>query len=280
MKKNCPIIILIIFCILANYGFLYSQEMIVETETVQTQSETVQIQPETDDKGYVYKIYKKPFLKAPLAIPVGPGYIIEPPDQIVVYVQGETGSLLGGSRNVPLKVRPDGKISLPLLGEVYIEGYPPEKASEKIAELLKEYIKEPDVSVEVVGFNSKKVYISGAVGSQKAVRYTGNQTVLDVVMGAGYLRYGARNYRIRLMRPDPYYPKKFVLNINKLLHKGISRENMYVQPNDVIYVESTIFRWLGEQINVLVSPVYPLIRVGSTVESIWDLSDRIEERTD
>ncbi|MFC1668499.1 polysaccharide biosynthesis/export family protein [Chlamydiota bacterium] len=233
-----------------------------------------------DNKGYLFKRDENPVIEAPLAIPVPDEYIIEAPDTVVIYVQGETGSLLGGSRQVPIKVRPDGRISLPLLGEVYIEGLTPKEASKKVATLLKDYILEPVVSVEVVSFASKKVYITGAVGRQTTVHYTGNQRVLDVIMSAGYLRYGARNYRVRLIRSDPYHPKTYILNISKLLHKGFSKENMYVRPDDILYIEPTVFKWIGEQVSVLLSPITPAFRAGSTVEDMWDLSDRLKDLGD
>lgn len=225
------------------------------------------------------KLYfnSKTKVEAPPAIPVPPTYIIEPPDTVSIYVQGESGILMGGDRDHPIRVRPDGRVSVSILGEIYIEGMTPKQASEKIEEALKKYIRKPSVNVEVMSFNSKKVYITGAVGSQTTIPYTGNQTVLDIIIKAGYQRYGARNYKVRLIRPDVYHPKVYVLNINKLLQEGYSKENMYVFPNDIIYVEPTILRWFGEQVNVLLSPIYPVINVGSAVNTMWDLSDRMKE---
>ena len=123
-------------------------------------------------------------------------YLLQAPDEIQVSV------LPQAELNTKLAIRPDGKISLPLIGDVFVQGMTPMEASQKIAEEFSKYVKNPSVSVIVTGFNSKKVYVIGEVFRQGAYPYTGDKTVFGAVQEAGSFTRRASLGRVLLVRGE------------------------------------------------------------------------------
>ncbi len=104
---------------------------------------------------------------------------MEAPDAIDISVIPQS------ELNRTVTIRPDGKISLPLIGDVFAEGLTPEELTQKLTEEFSKYAKNPSVSVIVTGFNSKKIYVIGEVFRQGAYPYTGTTSVFEAVEVAG-----------------------------------------------------------------------------------------------
>jgi polysaccharide export outer membrane protein len=97
-------------------------------------------------------------------------------------------------------VRPDGRISMPLLKEVDVLGLTPSQLEARITEQLKKYLTAPDVTVIVTAINSKKIYLVGAVKKEGPIAFTYRMTVLQALSEAGGLTEYAKRKKIYVLR--------------------------------------------------------------------------------
>ncbi len=137
-------------------------------------------------------------------------------------------------------VRPDGYISLPLMGDVKAEGKRPEALASEITEALSEFIRTPEVSVMVTDPVSKefrnRVRITGQVTAPQSVAFQPGMTVLDLVLMAGGVTDFASDGRATMLRRIDGEYQTFRLDIGAMLRDGDMRSNHALQPGDVISV--------------------------------------------
>ena len=139
------------------------------------------------------------------------------------------------SRSVP--VRSDGKISLPLVGELQATGRTPLKLEQDIAERLKNYIAEPDVTVIVQQINSQKFNILGMVNRPGSYPITNSATVLDAIALAGGFRDFAKQKGIYILRQNPEGTEtRLPFNYKEVVKGKNSAQNVKLQPRDTIVV--------------------------------------------
>jgi len=106
-------------------------------------------------------------------------YRILPPDMITV-----SSTQVPEINGFTSQVRPDGKVNVPLIGEVYVAERTPKQVEEAIKEAAKKYYDEVDATVQVIGYNSRRFYVFGEVSKPGPVRWTGCDTLLDVLASA------------------------------------------------------------------------------------------------
>jgi polysaccharide biosynthesis/export protein len=139
------------------------------------------------------------------------------------------------SRSVP--VRSDGRISLPLVGEVQAAGQTPLKLEVEIAAKLKSFISEPEVTVIVQQINSQKFNILGMVNKPGSYTISNSGTVLDAIALAGGFRDFAKQKNIYVLRQNPDGTQVRLLFNYKDVVKGKNAEqNVKLQPRDTIFV--------------------------------------------
>lgn len=139
------------------------------------------------------------------------------------------------SRSIP--VRSDGKISLPLVGEVQAAGRTPLRLEQEIAGKLRSYISEPEVTVMVQQINSEKFNILGQVTRPGSYPLTNSATVLDAIAVAGGFRDFAKQKSIYILRQNPDGGESRILFNYKNVVKGKSPEqNIKLEPRDTIVV--------------------------------------------
>ena len=139
------------------------------------------------------------------------------------------------SRSVP--VRSDGKISLPLVGELQATGRTPLKLEQDIAERLKSYIAEPDVTVIVQQINSQKFNILGMVNRPGSYPITNSATVLDAIALAGGFRDFAKQKGIYILRQNADGTQtRLPFNYKEVVKGKNSAQNVKLQPRDSIVV--------------------------------------------
>jgi len=166
---------------------------------------------------------------APAAgVAVGPEYKIGIDDVLDIAVWNNTTV----SRTVP--VRPDGKITLPLINEVQAAGLTPTQLRAAIMAKLVEYMPTPELSVIVREVHSNKISVLGEV--RKAGRYeiTQRATVLDAVALAGGFNDWARRTKLVIMRQDASGTKRIPVNYNRIVAE--EDENVLLQPGDIVVV--------------------------------------------
>jgi polysaccharide export outer membrane protein len=137
-------------------------------------------------------------------------------------------------------VRPDGFISMPLMGDVKAEGKQPEALASEISSGLGEFIRTPEVTVMVTSPASKefrnRIRITGQVASPQSLAFQPGMTVMDVVlMAGGVTDFGADSRAILHRQIDGRY-RSFALDINAILSEGDMTTNHALQPGDVISV--------------------------------------------
>lgn len=147
------------------------------------------------------------------------------------------------SAKVP--VRPDGMISIPLVGDVMAGGKTPEEVSAEIAEKLKAYVRDPQVAVILTELRSheylSRVRVTGAVRQPISVPFRQGMTVLDAVLAAGGTTDFAASDRTELYRKDGDATKSYAVRLDQILKKGDLTTNYPAQPGDVITVPERAF---------------------------------------
>lgn len=219
------------------------------------------------------------FLLVPREPVSGVEYRVYPPDALAVtslYVPE-----INGTQQV---VRPDGKINLPLLGEVYVAGKTPAEIEEAIEEIARHYYEEVDVTINVAGYNSQHFYVTGQVGRAGPMQWTGRDTLLDALakaqpttlawperivlvrasepqVGGEASEEDSARYRFTGVRPDldEKGRKKMLFNLMAMAKSGDLSRNVLLQPNDVIYVQPNPLAKVGLMIQNLLFPVRPAI---------------------
>ena len=139
------------------------------------------------------------------------------------------------SRSIP--VRSDGKISLPLVGEVQAAGITPLKLEQEIAARLKNYIAEPEVTVIVQQVNSQKFNILGQVNRPGSYPLATSPTVLDAIAVAGGFRDFAKQKAIYVLRQNPDGTQsRMPFNYKDVVKGHNPAQNVKLQPRDTIVV--------------------------------------------
>lgn len=159
-----------------------------------------------------------------------PGYRIGPEDVLQVSVWSNDAV----SRTAP--VRPDGRISLPLLNDVQAAGLTPMELREELTRRLAEYMPHPEVAVSVAEVKSFKVSVIGAVAKPGRYDLKSWATVIDVLaMAEGFTEFAARS-RIVVLRSDGKRVERLPFDYDKVASGGPAQANFYVRPGDIVLV--------------------------------------------
>lgn len=157
-------------------------------------------------------------------------YVIGEEDMLTVTIWKEHD--LSGS----VVVRPDGRITVPLVGEVKVVGMTPIQLKNLLEEKLKPFITVPQVSVAVNQINSRKVYLIGQVVREGTFPINSSMTVLQVLAGAGGLRDFAKKKKIYVLRKRGDQEIRFPFDYDAAIKGRNREENIRVEPGDTIVV--------------------------------------------
>jgi len=157
-------------------------------------------------------------------------YKIGPQDVIRIDVWKEPDI----SRTIP--VRPDGKISVPLLNDVQASGLTAMQLGASLREGLSKYLTNPQVTVTVTEINSRRVYLTGEVNRPGALPLLPNMTVLQALSSAGGFTQFAKLKSIYIMRTENGKQVKHPFNYKEVVKGNLSEQNILLQPGDVIVI--------------------------------------------
>ena len=147
--------------------------------------------------------------------------------------------------SVTVPVRPDGMISVPLIGDVKAGGKTPEQVAKEIREKLATFIRDPNVTVILTELRSHefltRVRVTGAVRTPKSMPFRQGMTVLDAVLEAGGVNDFAAPNRAKLYRKSKEKTEALDIDLGDILNKGKLRTNERLIPGDVITVPERIF---------------------------------------
>lgn len=147
--------------------------------------------------------------------------------------------------SVTVPVRPDGKISVPLLGDVQAAGETAALLSGTLANGLETFVRSPQVTVIVLDSSSadflRRVRVTGAIAQPSSLEHQQGMTVLDVVLQAGGLTEFARGNAAKLYRKYGDKVEVYPIFLNDILHKGLLETNYTLAPSDIITIPERLF---------------------------------------
>lgn len=175
----------------------------------------------------------------PLPRETGGEYMVGVGDQLQIQVWKSP------ELSVAVPVRPDGKISVPLAGDIVAKGYSAEQLSLEVATKLSNYIRNPQVTVIVTNPASaqylRRVRVTGAVKAPLSVSHQQGMTVLDLVLQAGGLSEFANGNSAKLYRKSGDQVVAYPVYLKDILEKGKLDSNYVLAPADIITVPEKVF---------------------------------------
>ncbi len=182
------------------------------------------------------------FPEAPAALPTEqaatPDYLIGPGDQVEIFVWRNP------ELSLTLPVRPDGRISVPLIEDLPATGKTPTALARDIESVLKQYVQDPIVTVIVTGFVgpfNQQVRVVGEATTPQALSYRERMTVLDVMISVGGLTEFAAGNRAVVVRHVDGAEQAFRVRLDDLLRDGDVSANVAMLPGDVLIIPQSWF---------------------------------------
>lgn len=146
--------------------------------------------------------------------------------------------------SVSVPVRPDGKISTPLIEDMTATEKTPTQLARDIENALKNYVQQPVVTVMVTGFvgpYSRQIRVIGEAANPQALPYSDNMSLLDVMIGVGGLTKFAAGNRAVVVRKVDGASQEFGVRIDRLLKDGDVSANVPMMPGDVLIIPQSFF---------------------------------------
>lgn len=167
------------------------------------------------------------------------GYRIGVDDQLQVNVWHNP------DLSVHVPVRPDGKITVPLIGDIQAGGRTPEQVADSISTALSAYVREPQVTVIVTELRSheylSRVRVTGAVRQPISLPFRQGMTVLDAVLAAGGVTEFASPDRTKLYRKSAKGVEEYSVRLQQILSRGDVETNYTLMPGDIISIPERLF---------------------------------------
>jgi polysaccharide export outer membrane protein len=164
-------------------------------------------------------------------------YLIGPGDQLQIFVWDHP------DLTTNVQVRPDGKISTPLVEDLQAAGKTPTQLGREVERTLAEYVRSPVVTVIVQGFvgdTGQQIRVVGQAVQPKAVHYRQGMTVLDVMIEVGGLSQFAAGNRARIVRVVNGKETEIRVKLESLLNDGRIKENVKMLPGDVLVIPQSV----------------------------------------
>jgi len=165
-------------------------------------------------------------------------YVIGAGDGLQVFVWGHD------DLSTVVQVRPDGKISTPLVEDLQAAGRTPTELARAIETTLSEYVRSPTVTIiiqQFVGEYERQIRVVGQASAAQALSYREGMTLLDVMIAVGGLSEFASGNRAKIVRKQNGQELTIKVRINDLLNKGDMEENVRMMPGDVLIIPESIF---------------------------------------
>ena len=160
-------------------------------------------------------------------------------------------------------VRPDGRISMDLIGDVDVEGRTIAEVRAEITRRMSEYIVRPDVTVVLARSNSRRIYVFGEVRITGAYPIIGNIDARGALGLAGGPTRFSKLSTSRLVRQEAAGQRVYQVNLEAITLYGDGRTNYELQPGDVLYVPPNAFARVGYAIGVVLFPLQQVLGFGA-----------------
>ncbi|MFC1667410.1 polysaccharide biosynthesis/export family protein [Candidatus Omnitrophota bacterium] len=182
----------------------------------------------------------------------GSEYLMGPGDTIEISVWNHP------ELTKTMRVRPDGKISFPLVGDAHAAGITPTMLKERISKRLTKYLKDPEVSVIIMDYKSKSILVMGDVKKPGLYQYEGDMTAFDAIaLAGGYGKHA--ELKSILVIADAYSenPEFYIANLYRAIHDADISENVRLRPRDIVYVPKNFIGNIGDVMDFFFSRIQP-----------------------
>jgi polysaccharide export outer membrane protein len=166
----------------------------------------------------------------PVGVSLPAGYVIGSDDVLTIVFWREK------DLSADVVVRPDGKISLPLLNDVVAAGYTPEQLRAQLVKTAAKFLEDPNATVVVKEIHSRKVFVTGQVGKSGSYPLTGDMNVLQAIAHAGGLLEYADGKNIVVLRTENGQERNFKFNYKDVVKGKNLQQNILLKPGDTIVV--------------------------------------------
>lgn len=175
-----------------------------------------------------------PATQAPPAAPAR----VSPPTDYIIGTDDELSIMFWRDKDMSSEaiVRPDGKITLPLINDIQAAGLTPEQLRERLNTEAAKFLENPSASVFVKVINSRKVFITGEVQKPGPYPLTGPMTVLQLIATAGGLRDFAKRSDIVVMRSEGNKQLSFPFDYEAISKRNKLEQNIMLKPGDTVLV--------------------------------------------
>ncbi len=162
-------------------------------------------------------------------------------------------------------VAPDGRIALPLAGNLAVAGLTLEEAAERVGTQLKEFVRDPIVTLELRELKSSQVHVVGEVRVPGSVPYHNGITFLEAIQRSGSYVHEFANVSHFLLIRDPLGAKRiFEYDMDAMLTTPDGQKDVFLQPGDVVYVPPRYVTQFARWVNQALSPIRALTQTGSS----------------
>jgi len=169
-----------------------------------------------------------------LAVGAGPDYRIGIDDSVQVFVWGNPDLTATGT------VRPDGKITFPLVGDVFVQGMTTDELQKVAVAKLKEYVREPTVTVMMAGMASyaqdHKITVLGEVGTPTSIPFREGLNIIDVIIAAGWFTPYASMNKVTIVRKEDGVAKKIDVRFKDVYKKLDLSQIIDMKDGDLVVV--------------------------------------------
>jgi len=194
-------------------------------------------------------------------------YQIDPPDVLRIVVRDNR------DMDSEVMVRPDGYITVPIVGDIYVAKKTPEELATLLDTEFGHYIKDVKTNVTVTAFNSKKIYVWGEVERPGPQPYTGDMSLVEAISQAGTITIRSQPRKVRLTRADPVKPKVFRVDLREVTMRGATDPNLQLLQNDIVYVPPNGFAKVGYTIDNILFPFRGLLSVVYGYSAVKNISE-------
>lgn len=187
-------------------------------------------------------------------------YTMRPGDQLYITVtqQPELGNT--STNQTPFIVRPDGKVSFPLAGEIDTKGLTVAQFTDTLKGSLSRYIVNPDISVNITKLGAVRVYIFGEVNRPGVYQLEKSHRVIDAIGAASGFNWDTAKKKIFLIRQDnPQKP--IAINLNRILETGDMAQNFEMNEGDLLYLTRNSRISFSRDIAPILSSAYMLSEI-------------------
>lgn len=189
-------------------------------------------------------------------------YTLRAGDQlsIIITQEQDISTTTQNSDNTPYQIRPDGKVSVPLVGEIKAQGMTVSQFTDTLRSGLSRYIVQPDVAVNIVKLGGVRVYVFGEVNRPGAYELTKSHRIMDAIGAANGFNWDTAKKKIFLIHQDN--PEKAIpINLNKMLQTGDMTENYEMREGDILYLTKNSRISFSRDIAPIFSTVYTVQRI-------------------